>query len=528
MAICPNCGALNNDSSKFCISCGAPLSVPQPAPQPAEQPAPAPQPAAQESVEIPNPQNQYWQLTSAQPEPEPQPEAIPIVPAQPVYAQPITQPVQNRANKPKSNGWCTAGLALSIIGWCTIGLTSIPGFICSLIGLIVVSKKREPGKGKAVAGLIVSGVLIFAMAISLPSIWPDVQKSLENGDVSNPMEFLDIIDEASDKQTDLSDKYVKKIIKNNWVAMEDGSYLEFGKKQTFKYYLSYQDTSDNYSSGKYRMFSGEKAVSLLTKSYKKYGVTKNDIKRLISNNQAFKEENFVLIVLENDGLWEDGENVKDKEWETVFYGFLVSSPDLSLPLINADTDEHLSFVTSDDYDKISTVATTTTTETTETTETEATTEATTTEATTVDSSYETMGDSVTGTVTLTQGKWDIWTDQDLSGTNFEAAAGRINRKTQTIINLCVYKGNFDSTSVKSFADAIKANMESGDYTNVQLTTTTLGGYSAYEVSGKHTSGLNVHLWLFLDGNNKFHYVTVEYYDSDKASYDMVKDTYRFN
>ena len=55
MAVCPNCGALNNDGSKFCTSCGGPLPVAQPAPQPAAQPAP------QASVEIPNPQNQYWQ-----------------------------------------------------------------------------------------------------------------------------------------------------------------------------------------------------------------------------------------------------------------------------------------------------------------------------------------------------------------------------------------------------------------------------------------------------------------------------------
>lgn len=527
MAICPNCGALNNDSSKFCISCGAPLPVPQPAEQPAVQPA---QPAPQESVELPNPQNQYWQQPATAPEPERQPEAIPIVPAQPVYAQPITQPIQNRANRPKTNGWCMAGFVLSIIGWCTVGLTSIPGLICSLIGLIVVSKKREPGKGKAVAGLIISGVLIFAMAISLPSIWPDVKSALDAGEVRTPMEFLDLLSDSSDRRTDLTDKYVKKIINNGWVAMENGSYLEFGKKQTYKYYSSYEDTSDNYYSGNYRMYSGENAVTQLTKTYKKYGVTKNEIKRLISNNQAFKEENFVVIVLENDGYWSDGDNVERNPEDTVFYGFLVSSPDLSLPLIDADSGDHLSFITADDYDKISTVITTTTTETEETTEAtnEATTEATTETTTSADSTYETMGDSATGTVTLTQGKWNIWADQDLSGTNFESVAGRINRDTQTIINLCVYKGTFDAASLKSFAEALKTNMESGDYTNVQMTTTTLGGYGAYEVSGRHNSGLNVSLWLFLDGNNKFHYVTVEYYDSDKASYDMVKSTYKFN
>ena len=513
MAVCPNCGALNNDGSKFCTSCGGPLPVAQPAPQPAAQPAP------QASVEIPNPQNQYWQQP-AQPQAVPvqQPQAVPIVPAQPVYAQPITQPVQNKANKPKSNGLCTAGLVLSIIGWFTLGLTSIFGFLFSLIGLIVVSKKREPGKGKAIAGLIVSGVLIFGLALSIPTIWSDVQEAIDNGEVNNPIEFIDAIDEANDRQTNFNDKNIKKITKNNWVAMEDGSYLEFGKQQTFKYYKSYYDTSDNYYTGKYRMYSGSDALEQLTKTYKDYGITRTDVKSLINNNKAFSEDNFILLVLENDGMWIDGENTKDEEWDSVYYGFLVSNPDTSLLLINAVTDTYFSFIKADDYEKISTATTTATTEATEATE--ATTEA--------DPSYETMGDSVTGTVTLTQGKWDHWTDAALSGSNFDAADGRRNRDTSTIINICVYKNTYDNATIKKFADALKTNMESKDYTDVELSTTTIGGYGAYEVYGKYKDGMNVNIWLFLDENNKFHYITVEYFDSDKASYEMVKSTYKFN
>ena len=33
--------------------------------------------------------------------------------------------------------------------------------------------------------------------------------------------------------------------------------------------------------------------------------------------------------------------------------------------------------------------------------------------------------------------------------------------------------------------------------------------------------------LFLDSNNKFHYITIEYFETDKAFYEMVKNTYKF-
>ena len=342
MAVCPNCGALNNDGAKFYTSCGGPLTVPQPVAQP-----------AQESVQIPNPQQQYWQQPSQQQSVPVEPsQPVPIVPAQPVYATPITQPVQGKDNRPKSNGFCNAGLALSIIGWCTMGITAPLGLLFSLIGLISANKKNEPGKGKAIAGLILSGVLIFGLAISLPTIWGDVQDAIDNGQVNNPIELFNAIDDANDRQTNVNDKIVKKILSSNWVAMGDGSYLEFGKKQSFKYYKSYEDTSDNYYTGKYRIYSGSDAIDQITKHYSEYGITRKEIKTLIDNNSAFKEENFVLVVLENDGMWMGGDNVKDEEWVTPYYGFLVTSPNQSLLLINMNTATTFTFIRESDYKKI--------------------------------------------------------------------------------------------------------------------------------------------------------------------------------
>lgn len=44
---CPNCNAPNNDTSAFCLNCGARLAAPQPMPQPMQQmPMPQPMPQA--------------------------------------------------------------------------------------------------------------------------------------------------------------------------------------------------------------------------------------------------------------------------------------------------------------------------------------------------------------------------------------------------------------------------------------------------------------------------------------------------
>ena len=530
MAVCPNCGALNNDGSKFCTSCGGPLPAAQSVQQPVQQAAP--QPAPQASVEIPNPQNQYWQQPSqAQTMPEQQPQAIPIVPAQPVYAQPITQPVQNRV-KVKSNGFCTAGLVLSIIGLCTIGSTSIFGLIFSIIGLISASKKNEPGKGEAIAGLIISGLIILGLGLTYAMAWNDIKDGFESGRISSPMDFIDVVDESSDRNSSDYQKVVKSITDESWIETNSGSYLVFEKGKSFKYYQSFADTSDYYYTGKYKLYIGQDAVNQITKNYKEYGVTESEIKDTISRSSKYKLSNFVFLVLENDGQWIGGKNVKDEEWDTPYFGFLVkSSGQTVLDIANMNTAEYYTFVPEDDYDTSNTpVTTAATTEdepdlTTEET-TEATTEATT-AGTTADPNAETFGDSVTGTVTLTQGSWGVWNDADLSGDKYDGTAGRINLKTGTIINLCVFKQTYNDSSVKAVANALKNSAESQN-SNAELKNTTLGGYDAYEMSTRYADGTNLSIFLFLDGNSKLHYITVEYKDSDVASYDMLKSTYRFN
>ena len=108
MAFCTNCGAQNDEGSKFCNSCGAPLQFGQPV-QPQAQPA---QPEYQQPV--------YQQPVYQQPQ---------VQPVQPLYVQPMA------SNEPsvKKNGFCTAGFVLSLLGIFLVGTTSLFGLIFSIV-----------------------------------------------------------------------------------------------------------------------------------------------------------------------------------------------------------------------------------------------------------------------------------------------------------------------------------------------------------------------------------------------------------
>ena len=100
---CPNCGTQNNDGVNFCANCGAKL---------------------------------YRNAA---------PSVAPIV----------AMPQQ------KTNVLCIVGLIASLASILFLGTTAIIGLIFSLIGLISAGKKNEKGKGQAIAGIIISSILVL-------------------------------------------------------------------------------------------------------------------------------------------------------------------------------------------------------------------------------------------------------------------------------------------------------------------------------------------------------------------------------
>ena len=144
---------------------------------------------------------------------------------------------------------------------------------------------------------------------------------------------------------------------------------------------------------------------------------------------------------------------------------------------------------------------------------------------TVDSGdVEVFGDSLTGTVALTAGKWMDWTEA--GGDAFLARYQKFNVETAAIIMLAVYKDDYQAGSDKAFAEAIRESMQDDQCTGIELNETTIGGQKAYVVSGKYPDGTYLHMWFFMDGS-KVHVISLEYADNDTTSYDMLVSTYNY-
>ena len=179
---CESCGSFINDGEAFCSNCGspaprqtapaAPAPAPAPAPQATVQPImqPAPQPVQQpyqQSYQQPYQQTQYQQQAYQAPTyQQPVQTVQPIY--QPVYTQPvIITPIDNRK---RINGAATAGLIFGIINLCTSWiplLNAIPAILGLIFSITGVSKKDAGGKGRAIAGLIMSavGLLIVVLIV---------------------------------------------------------------------------------------------------------------------------------------------------------------------------------------------------------------------------------------------------------------------------------------------------------------------------------------------------------------------------
>lgn len=190
---CESCGTFVPDGQSFCSNCGTPVAQAAPAPEaaaPAPQPMVQPQPAqpAYQQPAYQQPQPQYQQLQYHQPQYQAPTYQQPVAVAQPVYAQPVyAQPVlvaQQPAPAKRGNGMATAGLVFGILTFVFCFIPSLYygfgllGLIFSIVGLV---KKNAPGKGKAIAGLILAVLGVIAGIIIQETFWTMVGREIDNG-----------------------------------------------------------------------------------------------------------------------------------------------------------------------------------------------------------------------------------------------------------------------------------------------------------------------------------------------------------
>ena len=509
MAFCPNCGSAYEEGTKFCGSCGSALPVPQPVQQPVSQPI---QPVYQKPV---------------QPEVQQQ--------VQPVYQQPpVMPPVQNvqSTNAVRKNGFCTAGFVLSLLGFVTAGVTGLFGLIFSIAGIISAKKKQQSGKGKAIAGIIMALVqfLVYgALFAVLGMRYTEIASEVRNTEMPE-QETVD---------------YGEMIAGRGWVLAEDGSYIKFnGKDNSVIKCMSYLDTTGNYSSGHYEIYCGRKAVRYLTKKAGDSSLSADELEDIIDSGKDYGEDNLIAITCDyEEGFYDDGVLSGWKPETVHMYGFYVSleKDDESydaIEITELESGDTYTLIREDQYYDYKGNEPVPSSETTEQSETDITNETIETHETvetheTIDRSlYDEdliVGDDMTGTIVLTQGSWGIWTEADSGDMdNFIwSRHQRINLETGTIINLTTFSIVTDSDNVALFAEAAKQSMENDGSIVKDYSETVLGGYKAYTVTSQYQDGMFLTVWYFIDENNYLHYVSVEYFQSDYVSYEMVRDTFSF-
>ena len=492
--LCPKCNTFNNDDTKFCVGCGSPLTAPIP-------------------VQSVQPIQQFQQVPYT---------PIPQVPYEPI------QPAQ-----PKNNKLSIVGFVLSMCGFLTCAITAIPGLICSIVGLIQCSKKKNNGKGFAIAGIAIS-VFCIVLVSACFGMFADITNKMysapgyyyEDDDdddytIETTKHTRETTEETTDWTTEATTEPTYKIVDTSyitnvmWVETQADSCLIFNGNN-FNYYQTYKDLNDNYYTGTYNIFVGEVAIDKVTTDYSQYGVTRQELDNLFAKNTSITKDNFVCIMLNNTGCWQNGQNTRDEQWVRPFYGFYMKvNNHYEMVLVQMNTGDYYAFVDEAYYREHYMAPKETATEptTTETTETSKPTQQ-------VDGTL--VGDDIVGYVVL-DGDWKVWKEADGNDSLYASRVQRINVETGTIVQLSVFKDKVSASSLKTVADNLETGLASSCH-SITNDKTKIAGYDAYIITGNYPDGTYLTVWVFVDSNSYLHYITVEY--TTQADYDMVKNTYR--
>lgn len=111
----------------------------------------------------------------------------------------------------------------------------------------------------------------------------------------------------------------------SWIADNDGSQWVFDEDQSFHWYQTKEVTDDNYYAGTYEFHIGQDAITYLTNELSEYGVTEEEIQKVISGNGEYTRDNFVCFSTTNQSFMIDGQEQLSDEMVTSYFGFLLQN-----------------------------------------------------------------------------------------------------------------------------------------------------------------------------------------------------------
>ena len=181
MKKCNYCGRENDNSCKFCGGCGAEL----PSVSFAEGPSNSePKQYINNPFEEDEPEKKNDPFENQDHQPTQQPKLKRMDQAthqQQNYSSPYRQTVQPKANADTTDTVCIVGLAFSISSLFCCGTTALLGLIVSIVGVICVSKNGKKGKGLAICGIVIAGIMLFlSLVVSILDLGSSFTDRLNN------------------------------------------------------------------------------------------------------------------------------------------------------------------------------------------------------------------------------------------------------------------------------------------------------------------------------------------------------------
>lgn len=155
--------------------------------------------------------------------------------------------------------------------------------------------------------------------------------------VDEPNEDIDDNDGLNDELQKPSSNY--SLANTSWI-LSDGSEMIFESLE-FNWYKDENVYTDNYYTGTFDVYVGATAVEYITVNLSNYGITKQELEGYFARNEGYGEDNFMVLVLNNQQVIIDG-NTQILNNMVPYYGFILKSGTY-LDLANMNTASYISF-----------------------------------------------------------------------------------------------------------------------------------------------------------------------------------------